>query len=161
RGKLLNAKVDAAINSNLKDFKSPRGIGVAVVQKSPESGWIVETKGYGVAKVDGTNLFDILATGLLISNEKWGLMDPIASSESTIVDVMSGLPQHDFILQHGTVADVIRRLRYLKPSTGFRELWQYNNHIHSLLLFSGRQIIPVLPIHQTSGGSPRNASSPF
>ncbi|KAJ7025417.1 beta-lactamase/transpeptidase-like protein [Mycena alexandri] len=167
--KILNAKVDAAINSILKDFKSPGGAGVAVVQKSRKDGWMVETKGYGVAKVDGTKvtsetlfgigsnskLFDILATGLLISNDslspriswdtkiasfvpEWGLMDPIASSESTIVDVMShrtGLPRHDIILQHGTVADVIRRLRYLKPSTGFRELWQYNNHMYSLLSY--------------------------
>ncbi|KAJ7716298.1 beta-lactamase/transpeptidase-like protein, partial [Mycena metata] len=135
---------------------------------SRENGWVVETKGYGIAKVNGTkalpstrnitplthatNLFDILATGLLISNEslslriswdtkiaslvpEWELMDPVASYESTIGDIMShrtGLPPYDFILQDGTVAEVIERLRYLKPSTGFRELWQYNNHMYSL-----------------------------
>ncbi|KAJ7178172.1 beta-lactamase/transpeptidase-like protein [Mycena filopes] len=165
---VLTAEVDAAVKSILKDFNSPGGVGVAVVhRKSSKDEWVVETKGYGVAKVDGTRvtsdtlfgigsnskLFDILATGLLISNEsvspriswdtkiaafvpEWGLMDPIASAESTILDVMShrtGLPRHDFILQHGTVTDTIARLRYLKPSAGFREQWQYNNHMYSLL----------------------------
>ncbi|KAJ7766340.1 beta-lactamase/transpeptidase-like protein [Mycena maculata] len=166
---LLNAEVDSAINSILKDFKSPGGVGVAVVRRHKDrSGWNVETKGYGNAKVDGTKvtsdtlfpigsnskLFDILATGLLISNEslskriswdtkiasfvpEWGLMDPVASAESTIVDVMShrtGLPRHDFILSLSeTVSNSIRRLRYLRPSTGFRELWQYNNHMYTLI----------------------------
>ncbi|KAJ7914440.1 beta-lactamase/transpeptidase-like protein [Mycena leptocephala] len=167
--KLLNSRIDDAINSILKDFNSPGGVAVSVVQKTQDAGWKVETKGYGIAKVDGTKvtsdtlfgigsnskLFDILATGLLISNDtlspriswntkiasvvsEWELMDPVASSESTIVDVMShrtGLPRHDFILPVGTVADTIRRLRHLKPSTGFRELWQYNNHMYTLLSY--------------------------
>jgi hypothetical protein len=62
-------------------------------------------------------LFDILATGLLISNTSltpqiswktkiasilptWKLMDPVASAGSTITDLMShrtGLPRHDFM----------------------------------------------------------------
>ncbi|KAJ7243609.1 beta-lactamase/transpeptidase-like protein [Mycena haematopus] len=170
RAKILNARVDAAIHSILKDFNIPGGVSVAVVHKSQDSsGWRVETKGYGLAKVDGTRvtedtlfgigsnskLFDILATGLLISNEtlspriswntkvasvipEWELMDPVASSETTILDAMShrtGLPRHDFILPADTVADEIRRLRHLKPSTGFREQWQYNNHIYTVLSY--------------------------
>ncbi|KAJ6609481.1 beta-lactamase/transpeptidase-like protein [Mycena sp. CBHHK59/15] len=168
---ILNPEVDAAINSILKDFNSPGGVGVAVVRKSEQgSGWRVEMKGYGIAKVDGTKvtkdtlfaigsnskLFDVLATGLLISNEslstriswntkiasfvpEWGLMDPVASDESTIRDIMShrtGLPRHDFTTSPSdTVLDSIRRLRYLRPSTGFRELWQYNNHMYTLLSY--------------------------
>ncbi|KAJ7206500.1 beta-lactamase/transpeptidase-like protein [Mycena pura] len=162
---ILNADVDAAINSILQDFRSPGGVGAAVVRKGPDgSGWSVETKGYGVAKLDGTKatsdtlfcigsnskLFDILATGLLISNKslstpiswdtkmasvmpEWGIMDPVASAESTIVDVMShrtGLPRHDLIIPFR-----IRRLRYLRPSTGFREQWQYNNHMYTVLSY--------------------------
>ncbi|KAJ7111488.1 beta-lactamase/transpeptidase-like protein [Mycena epipterygia] len=169
KNKILNAQVDAAINSILKDFNSPGGVGVAVVRKDKQE-WRVETKGYGTAKVDGTKatedtlfaigsnskLFDILATGLLISNDslstriswntkiasvvpEWGLMDPVASAESTIVDVMShrtGLPRHDFVTSPSdTVLDSIRRLKYLKPSTGFREQWQYNNHMYTLLSY--------------------------
>ncbi|KAJ7695240.1 beta-lactamase/transpeptidase-like protein [Mycena olivaceomarginata] len=129
----------------------------------------VETKGYGLAKVDGTRvtedtlfgigsnskLFDVLATGLLISNSslspriswdtkiawfvpEWKLMDPTASSQTTIQDAMShrtGMPRRDFIFPSDTVPDIIRRLRYLKPSTGFRELYQYNNHMYTLLSF--------------------------
>jgi hypothetical protein len=53
-GRILNAQVEAAINSILKDSNTPGGVGVAVAQKTPESGWRVETKGYGLAKVDGT-----------------------------------------------------------------------------------------------------------
>ncbi|KAJ7639711.1 beta-lactamase/transpeptidase-like protein [Mycena polygramma] len=170
RGKILHKKLDAAIDAILKDFNSPGGVGVAVVQKNPDSGgWTVETKGYGFAKVDGTKvtsdtmfaigsnskLFDILATGLLISNEtlspriswetkiasfvpEWQLMDPVASSQSTIMDVMShrtGLPRHDFIFTPDFPSENIRRLRYLKPSTGFREQWQYNNHMYTLISY--------------------------
>ncbi|KAF7366888.1 Beta-lactamase class penicillin binding protein [Mycena sanguinolenta] len=169
RSNLLNARMDAAINAILKDFNTPGGVSVAVVQKSQNSGWAVETKGYGFAKVDGTRvtedtmfgigsnskLFDILATGLLISNKtlspriswdtklasvmpEWKLMDPVASAETTILDAMShrtGLPRHDFMPPTDTVSDTIRRLRYLKPSTGFREQWQYNNHMYTVLSY--------------------------
>jgi CubicO group peptidase (beta-lactamase class C family) len=61
-------------------------------------------------------LFNILATGLLVNNETlsprlswttkiasivpfWGLEDPIATKQATIIDVMShrtGMPRHDF-----------------------------------------------------------------
>ncbi|KAJ7118438.1 beta-lactamase/transpeptidase-like protein [Mycena crocata] len=167
---ILNPTIDAAIKSILKDYKSPGGVGVAVVQKSEQGRWTVEAKGYGIAKVDGTKvtsdtlfaigsnskLFNVLATGLLISNEtlstpilwdtriasvvpEWGLMDPVASSESTIQDVMShrtGLPRHDSInFPTDTVPGTIGRLRYLKPSAGFREVFQYCNHMYTLLSY--------------------------
>jgi CubicO group peptidase (beta-lactamase class C family) len=61
-------------------------------------------------------LFDILATGLLVSNATlsprlswtskiasiiptWGLEDPIATRQATIIDLMShrtGMPRHDY-----------------------------------------------------------------
>ncbi|KAJ7269021.1 beta-lactamase/transpeptidase-like protein [Mycena rebaudengoi] len=148
------------LHSILKGFKSPGGAAVAID---------VETKGYGIAKGDGTKvtsetlfsiasnskLFATLATGILIYNKslcpqiswdtkiadfvpEWRLMDPIASAESTIVDVMShrtGLPRHDLIFfPADTVPDSIRRFRYLRPSTGFREHWQYN-HMYTLLSY--------------------------
>jgi CubicO group peptidase (beta-lactamase class C family) len=58
RTKILNARIDAAISSILKDFKTPGGVAVAVVQKSQDSGWRVETKGYSLTKVDGTRVTD-------------------------------------------------------------------------------------------------------
>ncbi|KAF7353889.1 Beta-lactamase class penicillin binding protein [Mycena venus] len=176
---ILNERVEAAIYAILEDFNSPGGVGIAVVHKSKEagSGWTVEANGYGVAKMDGTRvtsdtlfgigsnskLFDIIATGLLISNEtlspriswdtkiasivpEWALMDPVASSESTIVDVMShrtGLPRHDFLQPSDTVPGIIRRLRYLKPSTGFRELAQYNNFMYTLLSYLPRLLVGI------------------
>ncbi|KAF7345808.1 Beta-lactamase class penicillin binding protein [Mycena venus] len=187
---ILTSKIDASIESILKSFKSPGGAAVAIVRRSEQGSWDVETKGYGIAKGDrtkvtsetlfaigsnskaslalltliwprmfiyqDTQLFATLATGLLISNEslspqiswntkiadfvpEWGLMDPVASAESTIVDVMShrtGLPRHDLIFfPTDTVPDSIRRFRYLRPSTGFREHWQYNNHMYTLLSY--------------------------
>ncbi|CAK5274082.1 unnamed protein product [Mycena citricolor] len=101
-----------------------------------------------------SKLFDAIATGLLISNEtlsprvswdskiaslipEWKLWDPVATRESTIVDLMShrtGLPRHDFMVAPSdSVLSVIKRLRYLRPSAGFRETWQYSNLMYIVL----------------------------
>jgi CubicO group peptidase (beta-lactamase class C family) len=54
---ILNGDVDAAIDSILKDFNSPGGVGVAVVRKNEDGfTWRVETRGYGIAKADGTKV---------------------------------------------------------------------------------------------------------
>ncbi|KAJ6566564.1 beta-lactamase/transpeptidase-like protein [Mycena capillaripes] len=170
RAPILTSEIDADIESILKSFKSPGGAAVAIVRRSEQGSWDVETKGYGIAKGDGSKVtsetlfaiasnskvFTTLSTGLLISNKslspqiswdsklaevvpEWGLMDPVASAESTIVDVMShrtGLPRHELLFfPADTVPDSIRRFRYLKPSTGFREHWQYNNHMYTLLSY--------------------------
>jgi CubicO group peptidase (beta-lactamase class C family) len=37
----------------------------------------------------------------------------------------------------------IRGLRYLKPSTGFRDLWQYNNHMYTLLSYFPSLLVGV------------------
>ncbi|KAJ7059265.1 beta-lactamase/transpeptidase-like protein [Mycena amicta] len=164
---LLSPDVDEAIETILKDFRTPGGVGVAVVHKDAAGEWNVETKGYGFARLDKTKatsdtlwgigsnskLFDILATGLVISNasvspriswnskmadifQDWGLMDPVAERESTIVDIMShrtGLPRHDLILTPENATETMKRLRYLRPSAGFREQYQYNNHFYTVL----------------------------
>ncbi|KAJ6529142.1 beta-lactamase/transpeptidase-like protein [Mycena vulgaris] len=164
---VLSAKLDAAILDILKEFKTAGGVGVAVVRKTPQGMWKLESKGYGNATLDGgkvtadtlfaigsnSKLFDVLATGLLISNETftpriswtskiasilpgWKLMDPVATSESTILDLMShrtGLPRHDFMAPLDTSVTDISHLQYLRPSTGFREQLQYNNHMYTVL----------------------------
>ncbi|KAJ7487901.1 beta-lactamase/transpeptidase-like protein [Mycena latifolia] len=175
---VLNARLDAAILDILHEYKTPGGVGVAVVRKTPEGTWKLESKGYGNATVDGakvtadtlfaigsnSKLFDVLATGLLISNETltpriswtskmasilpgWKLMDPVASRESTILDLMShrtGLPRHDFMAPlDGAVADVISHLQYLRPSTGFREQLQYNNHMYTVLSYLPQALLNV------------------
>ncbi|KAJ6536834.1 beta-lactamase/transpeptidase-like protein [Mycena capillaripes] len=165
---VLNPRLDDAILDILKEFKTPGGIGVAVVHKTAEGTWKLESKGYGNATHDGdkvdadtlfaigsnSKLFNVLATGLLISNETltpriswsskmasilpdWKLMDSVATNESTIVDLMShrtGLPRHDFLGPLDvSPADVILLLQHLRPSTGFREQLQYNNHMYTTL----------------------------
>ncbi|KAJ7453772.1 beta-lactamase/transpeptidase-like protein [Mycena latifolia] len=168
---ILSPKIDAFINNILTEWNSPGGASVAVVRKDGQGGWLVETKGYGVATADGSKvtpdtifsigsnskLFDVLATGLLISNASlspqiswntkiasvipgWKLMDPVASKESTITDLMShrtGLPRHDFsyFVFNDTVPALVKRLRYLKPSAGFRETWQYNTMMYTVLSY--------------------------
>ncbi|KAF7350296.1 Beta-lactamase class penicillin binding protein [Mycena venus] len=165
---VLNERLDSAILDILKEFKTPGGVGVAVVRKTAQGTWHLESKGYGNATAQGdkvtadtlfaigsnSKLFDVLATGLLISNQTltpriswtskiasiipgWKLWDPVATAESTIVDIMShrtGLPRHDFLGPLDlSSADVIPLLRHLRPSAGFRETTQYNNHMYTVL----------------------------
>jgi CubicO group peptidase (beta-lactamase class C family) len=53
---ILNAEVDSFINNVLAEWNSPGGVAVAVVRMDSQGGWLVETKGYGVAKADGTKV---------------------------------------------------------------------------------------------------------
>ncbi|KAJ6626811.1 beta-lactamase/transpeptidase-like protein [Mycena sp. CBHHK59/15] len=173
---ILSPSLDAVIVDILKEFKTPGGVGVAVVHRTAQGNWKLESKGYGNATIGGdkvtsdtlfgigsnSKLFDVLATGLLISNETlslriswtskiasiipiWKLMDPVASSESTILDLMShrtGLPRHDLMAPlSDPVADVIARLRYLRPSADFREHFQYNNHMYTVLSYLPKALL--------------------
>ncbi|KAJ7575075.1 beta-lactamase/transpeptidase-like protein [Mycena floridula] len=175
---ILNTKIDKFVQDVLAEWNSPAGISVAVVKKADDGTWLTETKGYGVAQRDGSKvttetlfaigsnskLFDVLATGLLISNEslspriswdskiasiipEWELMDPIATQESTIVDLMShrtGLPRHDFM--YGTEEDigsVIRRLKHLRPSASFRDIYQYNNLMYIVLSYLPQTLLSI------------------
>ena len=66
------------------------------------------------------------------------LNDPWATRELTIRDLLthrSGLPGTDLFWAASwryTPADVIRRLRYVKPTASFRSEWQYQNVMYSL-----------------------------
>ncbi|KAF9463776.1 beta-lactamase/transpeptidase-like protein [Collybia nuda] len=101
-----------------------------------------------------SKLFTTLAVGLLIHNEtlsprlswestvasvipSWELMDPVATKQTTILDIMShrtGLPRHDFSPKASDdVLDVIKKLKFHKPSAKFREVWQYNNNMYTVL----------------------------
>lgn len=60
------------------------------------------------------------------------LYDPVASQLLTLRDMAchrSGLPRHDVVWYQSPYSqeELIRRLRYLEPSTSFREKWQYQN----------------------------------
>ncbi|KAJ7154577.1 beta-lactamase/transpeptidase-like protein [Mycena filopes] len=177
---MLTPEVDAAINSILTSWNTPGGVAVAVVRTDGKGAWQTETKGYGVAKADGTKigpdtifslgsnskLFDILSTGLLISNAslipqiswttkiaevlpEWKLMDPFASAQSTITDLMShrtGMPRHDFAYSvSDEVPALTERLQHLKPSTGFRENLQYTNIMYAVLSYLPTALLPDKP----------------
>ncbi|KAJ7222488.1 beta-lactamase/transpeptidase-like protein [Mycena pura] len=179
-GTILNSEIDAFVTNTLAGWSSPAGIAVAVVRQNGHGGWVVETKGYANAKADGTKvtsdtlfsigseskLFDILATGLLISNQslatpvtwttkiasilpEWDLMDPIASAGSSIMDLMShrtGMPRHDVSFGYNdTVASIIKRMKYLKPSSEFRETFQYCNLMYSVLSYLPTALLPSKP----------------
>ncbi|KAK0186865.1 beta-lactamase/transpeptidase-like protein [Armillaria mellea] len=168
--RLLSPDIDDFIEAVLADWKSPGGLGVAVVKQDNDVGWEIETKGYGYATLGGSKvsedtlfcigsnskLFNVLATGLLISNNslapriswnskiadlvpEWELRDPVASARSTIVDLMShrtGLPRHDLMYAWtDDMHSLLARFKFLQPSTEFRDKWQYNNNMYTLLSY--------------------------
>ncbi|KAL0946326.1 hypothetical protein HGRIS_012565 [Hohenbuehelia grisea] len=177
---ILTPEVDAFINGILSGWNSAGGVGVAVVRQTASGEWQIETKGYGTAKADGTNvtentlfaigsnskLFTSIATGLLISNESitprlswdtkiasvipdWELMDPIASAGASIIDTMShrtGLPRHDLMYKlNDSVPDLIKRLRFLRNSTEFRDRFQYCNLGYGVLSYLPTAVLPDHP----------------
>ncbi|KAL0574601.1 hypothetical protein V5O48_007351 [Marasmius crinis-equi] len=176
---ILTPEIDGFIEGILSSWNSPGGVGVAVVKlEEPEGRWRVETKGYGIANlkegkpITEDTLFSIASnskatTGLLISNKSlptpitwntkiksimpdlWELQDPIATSETTIIDAMShrtGLPRHDIMYtRNDTTESLLKRLRGLKPSAGFRETWQYNNNMYALLAHLPTVLHPARP----------------
>ncbi|KAJ7586977.1 beta-lactamase/transpeptidase-like protein [Mycena floridula] len=112
-----------------------------------------------------SKLFTAISTGLLIANEslspriswdtkivsiipEWDLMDPIAAAETTILDAMShrtGLPGHDMMYNRSGEGafSVIQRLKHLKPSAGFRDVYQYNNNMYSLLSYLPQALLSI------------------
>lgn len=69
---VLNSGVDAFIDQLLTDWNSPGGVGVAVARRDANTGaWNVETKGYGIAKANGSRVTEntLFAIG---SNTKVG-----------------------------------------------------------------------------------------
>ncbi|KAF8580651.1 beta-lactamase/transpeptidase-like protein [Ramaria rubella] len=100
-----------------------------------------------------SKLFTALGVGLLTANESipvnwntkikdivpeslWNLQDQIARDHADFVDILShrtGLPRHDQSYdQTDTPASATAKLRYLRPSTEFRETFQYNNQMYVL-----------------------------
>ena len=51
--RVLTNETDAFINHILADWNSPGGLGVAVVRKNDQGLWKIETRGYGIATIDG------------------------------------------------------------------------------------------------------------
>ncbi|OCF32472.1 hypothetical protein I316_05899 [Kwoniella heveanensis BCC8398] len=61
---------------------------------------------------------------------EWELVDEFASEHTNLIDLASmrsGLPRHDAARRDLGPFDVVANLRHLRPSTEFRQAWQYNN----------------------------------
>jgi CubicO group peptidase (beta-lactamase class C family) len=53
---VLNSRLDNAILDILKETKTPGGIGIAVVRKTAQGTWQLESKGYGNATAHGAKV---------------------------------------------------------------------------------------------------------
>lgn len=57
--------------------------------------------------------------------QEWRLQDPIAQKSANLVDLFglrTGLPPHSFVQRGGlSLADLVSKFRYLRPSAEFRE----------------------------------------
>jgi CubicO group peptidase (beta-lactamase class C family) len=67
------------------------------------------------------------------------LYDPYATRETTVRDLLThrtGLPGVDLLWavreNQYTTPEMIRRLRYVKPTASFRSTWQYNNVVYGI-----------------------------
>jgi CubicO group peptidase (beta-lactamase class C family) len=65
------------------------------------------------------------------------LSDPYVTRELTVRDLLthrSGLPGTDLLWVRGdyTLAEMMQRLRYVKPATSFRSQWSYQNVVYAI-----------------------------
>ncbi|KAF5382272.1 hypothetical protein D9757_008953 [Collybiopsis confluens] len=106
------------------------------------------------AIASNSKLFTAIATGILLSDETmsprlswkskisqilpgdWKLQDPIASSETTLIDMLShrtGIPRHEHVYSlDDTLASLLHKIQFLRPSAEFRETRQYNNLMYMI-----------------------------
>ncbi len=79
---------------------------------------------------------------------QWDLMDPVAASASTILDLMShrtGVPAHNLMYNKNDSDVFLSRCKYLRPSLGFRENFQYNNYMYTVLSALPTYLLPHHP----------------
>ena len=95
-----------------------------------------------------TKAFTAMAVGMLVDDGKLDLDTPVieylpdfrlyddyATLHTTPRDLLchrTGMPGYDslWILSHRSRDEYYRRLRYLKPNAGFRDVFQYNNYMY-------------------------------
>ncbi len=147
--------IDAFILSVMEEWKVP-GLAIAVIKDdrvilSKGYGYrdvekklpVTPRTLFAIGSI--TKSFTVTILGMLVDEGKldWDtpvreylpdfrLYDPIATEHMTIRDLVthrSGLPRHDLVWygSHLSREEMVRRLRYLKPSKEFRSAWQYQN----------------------------------
>lgn len=147
------------IEDRLTEWQVP-GLSVAIIKDGEiilTEGYGVRDITTG-AKVDAQTVFAIasvskafttMAMGMLVDEGKlnWDtpvktylpdfkLYDTYLTDHLTPRDMVchrSGVSRHDAIWynnQNTTRAELVKRMRYLEPNAGFRQLWQYNNMMY-------------------------------
>jgi CubicO group peptidase (beta-lactamase class C family) len=69
QSQLITPEIDNWISNLLLEWNSPGGLSVAVVKLGDDDEWTVETKGYGLAREDGTKVDETTLFGIA-SNTK-------------------------------------------------------------------------------------------
>ncbi|KAG6908807.1 hypothetical protein DXG01_003254 [Tephrocybe rancida] len=101
-----------------------------------------------------SKLFTVMATGLLIHNEtltprfnwdtkvsavvpEFNTTDPVTTRSARFIDLLShrtGYPRHEFAYRYNdTIPDVLQKMHYWRQSSEFRDTWQYNNNMYTLM----------------------------
>jgi CubicO group peptidase (beta-lactamase class C family) len=176
KAEILDAQADDFINHILKEWNSPGGIGVAVVRRDGDKWHVDtkgygKGKADGTAISPGSRfcigsnskvcprtffhnwninileqLFDVMATGLLVSNDSlssriswdtklksiipdWEVADSIITDRANIVDAMShrtGLPRHDLMYdKNDTISSIVScAAPRLPPSSAYKFIAQ-------------------------------------
>ncbi|KAG6885226.1 hypothetical protein C0993_004633, partial [Termitomyces sp. T159_Od127] len=55
---VLNNVTDLFIEKVLSEWGSPGGLAIAIVQRDDQGKWTIETKGYGIATANGSQVTD-------------------------------------------------------------------------------------------------------
>ena len=147
--------VDSMINTSMHDWKIP-GLAVAIVKNDSvlfSKGFgvrevgknlpVTDTTLFGIASL--TKAFTAAAVGLLVDEGKMKWDDPVVkylpgfqlydsciTGRITLRDLLahrSGIPTTIRLWYGAPISrsELVGRLRYLKPATGFRNTWTYNN----------------------------------
>jgi CubicO group peptidase (beta-lactamase class C family) len=146
---------DAWVEKVMKDWKVP-GLAIVVVKDGKTAfakgyGFRDVEKKLPVtpdtlfAIGSSTKAFTATTLGILVDQGKLDWWKPVrdylpdfklynqfATENMTLIDLLShrsGLPRHDLVWYGSSASrkELYDRLRYLKPSAGFRETWQYQN----------------------------------
>jgi CubicO group peptidase (beta-lactamase class C family) len=160
--------LDRYVQRVMKDWRTP-GLAIAVVKDDSvvlAKGYGVRelgkpapvTKNTLFAIASTSKAFTVAALGMLVDEGRlsWDsrvtdvlpgfrLYDPYVTRELTVRDLLShraGLPRGDYLwyMSPFNRAEVLRRVRYLKPAWSFRSHYGYQN----IMFITAGQIIPAL-----------------
>lgn len=145
-------------NSGGKWDVETKGYGVATLTNGNK---VTEDTLFSISS--NSKMFTIFANGILMANDtitprfSWntklstvipgfGMDDPVAQQQATIIDAMShrtGVPRHDFSFKvTDDVPSIITKVKNHKPSAEFRQLWQYSNNMYILLSYIPTSLLP-------------------